>query len=331
MPGAIEPGAGMPLRASGENMKICIVINPYARKVDDEMIREVETATGRLGTVSIRTTEKQGEALKLAQQASEDGVDLVIAAGGDGTINEVVNGLARDFGRTKLGILPLGTGNDFARSINIPGDIDAAIDIILSARFSQVDVVRVVSDTTRHFINMSAGGFSGQVDENLTDEMKASWGPMAYLRSGLETLPDLTAYETRLRFEEEEHQEMDTYNIIVANARYIGGGIPIAPHALLDDGLMDVIIVPVASMAQLVVLVPQILLGQHMDSRSIMFRRAKKLSIHSKPGMWINVDGELIGKEPISFEVLPRALNVITGPEPEGILTFQKISGDGED
>lgn len=103
------------------------------------------------------------------------------------------------------------------------------------------------------------------------------------------------------------------FNIVVANAQFAGGGIPIAPAAALDDGQFHVVLVPAASMAQLAVLVPQIVLGKHLDSPLLTFRRARKLAVESHPGMWFSVDGELVGNQPALFEVLPRALRVIVG------------------
>src|SRR5262249_29484629 len=114
--------------------------------------------------------------------------------------------------------------------------------------------------------------------------------------------------------DEDEPIEIQVFNIIIANGQFVAGGIPIAPAAVLDDGLLDVVIIPAASMAQLAILVPQILLGKYLDSDLITFRRARKLAGESHPGMWFNADGELVGNEPASFEVLPQALQVIVGP-----------------
>jgi diacylglycerol kinase (ATP) len=243
----------------------------------------------------------------------DDGCDLVIAAGGDGTINEVVNGLAADFSRARLGVIPLGTGNDFVRSIRVPCELDGALEVLLAAQTEALDVVRVTSDEQRYFIIVSAGGFSGLVDEKLTAEVKRSWGPLAYLRSAALALPDLTDYHTCISFDDDEYIEIKIYNMVIAHARFVAGGIPIAPQAQMSDGLVDVMIIPAASMTQLALIVPQILLGQHLNNDLLMFRRARKVCIDSQPRMWFNADGELVGNEPSTFEVLPQALQVIVG------------------
>ncbi|HEX5692962.1 MAG TPA: diacylglycerol kinase family protein [Roseiflexaceae bacterium] len=294
-------------------MRICVIANPNSGTADGDAL---EQAVKRLGDVTVRTTEQPGDAKRFAEEAVASGFDMVIAAGGDGTLNEVVNGLAADFSRSILGLIPLGTGNDFARTLEIPNDIDAAVDTIAAGMIHDVDIVRVTSDKARYFINVSSGGFSGLVDEKLTDEMKQNWGPLAYLRSAAEALPDLSEYHMSIVFDDAETLNITTFSIIVANARFVAGGIPIAPKAIIDDGLVDVLLIPAASMSELALLVPQILLGMHQDSELVTVRRVRKIKIDSHPGMWFNTDGELVGNEPATFEVLPRALRVIVHAQP---------------
>lgn len=290
-------------------MRGCIILNPNAGSARD--VDAIEASARRLDETTFCTTEQPGEATRLTQQAVAEGCELVVAAGGDGTINEVLNGLAPDFASVRLGILPLGTGNDFVRTLAIPTELDLALGVLAAGKERPIDVVRVESDKSCYFINVSAGGFSGLVDEKLTDELKQTWGPLAYLRSAVEALPDLSNYRTTVAFDDEPPYELNVYNVVVANARFVAGGIPIAPRAEPDDGLFDVMLVPVASLAQLALLVPQIMLGQHADSELLIFRRARKLQIDSRPRMWFNADGELISNEPATFTVLPRALRVI--------------------
>jgi diacylglycerol kinase (ATP) len=246
---------------------------------------------------------------------------LVVAAGGDGTLNEVVNGLMQaregDPERVRLGLLPLGTGNDFARSINVPADLDAALAILETGHVQAVDVAcATFAHQSRYFINVSAGGFSGVVSEKAS-EAKDRWGPLAYLRAAVGTLPELQGFKCRITINGTEELELDTYNIVIANGRFVAAGIPVAPEAKLDDGLLDVMIAPAATIPQLALLVPQVLLGRHTESDLLLFRKATRIQVESDPPMSFNVDGELIGDEPASFTVLPRALRMIVGPEPE--------------
>jgi diacylglycerol kinase (ATP) len=287
-------------------------MNPHAGTADAAALRE---AIARLGQIRLCPIEREGDGQRFAREALAAGYDQIVAAGGDGTINGVVSGLAADFSRARLGVIPLGTGNDFARSIHVPIDVNAALEVLVSGTEQLVDVVRLTSDQIYYCINVAAGGFSGLVDEQLTEELKRTWGPLAFLRSAAAALPDLAQYHTSLVFDDEETLNIQAFNLIVANARFAGGGIPIAPMAALDDGLLDVLIVPAASMAHLAVLVPQILLGKHLDSPLVVFRRAHKLAVESHPGMWLSVDGELVGNQPVLFDVLPRALRVVVGQD----------------
>jgi diacylglycerol kinase (ATP) len=299
-------------------MKTYVILNPNAGPAlaQEQLAEQLQ----RLPGLTIGQTRQPGDAGRLTAEAVRKGYDLVVAAGGDGTINEVLNGMAADFSQAAFGILPLGTANDFARTINVPADVPAAVDALLAHSFKQVDVIRYYGAEARYFLNASAGGFSGLVNEAMTDEMKQTWGPLAYLRTAAEVLPNLTDYRTFVSFDDEPEQKLHIYNMVVANARYVAGGVPIAPEALLNDGLADVVIVPAASMLELAVLGPQILLGAHLGSELVHFRRARKISVRSEPGMWFNVDGELMGNSPATFEVLPQVLKLIVGPPPEELL-----------
>jgi diacylglycerol kinase (ATP) len=204
------------------------------------------------------------------------------------------------------------------RTLGIPPDVGAAVDILTQFNTRPIDVVCVESDVTRYFVNVSAGGFSGIVNEHLTPELKSSWGPLAYLRAAVAALPDLTNYQMTIQFDDAEPENLLAYNLIVANARYVAGGVPIAPQAEPDDGELDVIIVPAASLPRLATLAPQIMMGRHLDNQDVIFRRARKLRVDSKPGMWFNTDGELVGNEPAIFTVLPRTLRVCVSTDPGG-------------
>lgn len=299
-------------------MKTCIIVNPNAGSVDE--VAHLREVLERLPGTDVRFTEKEGDAEVIAREAVQAGAGLVVAAGGDGTLNEVVNGLSEDFGRARLGLLPLGTGNDFARSINIPADLDAALAILQEGRLQTVDVACATLATpgasSRYFINMAAGGFSGVVSEK-ADDAKERWGPLAYLRAALGTLPELQGFKTRVMVNGCELLELDTYNIVISNGRFVAAGIPVAPQSKLDDGLLDLMIAPATTVPQLAILIPQVLLGRHTESDLLLFRKITHVEIASDPPMSFNVDGELIGDAPARFEVLPHALEVVVGPEQE--------------
>lgn len=294
-------------------MSTCVILNPAAGSVDD-----VETMREKLRPLQpsrVIVSKESGDAERAAEEAVKAGCDLVISAGGDGTLNEVVNGLAKANCAARLAILPLGTGNDFARNLKMEEDIDRAVVQIQAGRMREIDLVRVSSDQVRYFINVSSGGFSGLVDEKLTPEVKKSWGPLAYLRCAAAAFPDLRAYKTTVLLDGKERIETELYNVVVANGRYVANGIPVAPQAEIGDGLLDVVLVEKRSTPELALLAAQILLGNHLTSEGVIFKQARRVEIDSKPGMWFNADGELIGNEPATFDLLPRAVQCITGAD----------------
>ena len=293
--------------------KTCIILNPTAGSVRD--LDEVVAGFRRLPDAKIRLTGRRGSAARFAATAIRQGYDIIIAAGGDGTLNEVINGIGKNVKKVRVGLIPLGTGNDFARTIGVPTDLEAAIDLIAAGKTRAVDLVRVTSDEVRYFVNVSAGGFSGLVDEKLSRQMKKTWGPLAYLRGAAAALSELHSYKTTLAFDNWESVRLDLYNVVVANGRYVGGGTMIAPKASIDDGLLDVVLIRRRPAPELALLAAQVALGTHLSSHAIVFRRAAKLTVNSRPPMFFNADGELVGNAPARFEILPGALRFIA-PKP---------------
>ena len=290
-------------------MKSCIIFNPTAGSVKD--IDATLAKLRRIKPATLRVTRRRGDAEKFARQAIRNKCNYVIAAGGDGTLNNVINGIGKRAPDACVGLVPLGTGNDFARALGLPTGIEDNIDILLSRKATPIDLVRARSNRTRYFVNVSAGGFSGIVDEKLTPQIKRTWGPLAYVRSAAAALPELHGYRTQLVFDDDEKMSIELYNVVIGNGRFVAGGLPIAPDADLCDGLLDVILIPKSPASVMALLAAQVLLGKHLSSNAIIFRRAKKIVVRSRPGMWFNLDGELVGSVPVTFQVIPRALNFV--------------------
>lgn len=286
-----------------------VILNPEAGSVKNvaAVIRRIR----HLPDVDVRRTARKGDAVRFARTALRKGCEMIVAAGGDGTLNEVVNGIGATNSNVRLGLIPLGTGNDFARTLGLPTDLDEAIAVLAAGHTRAIDLVRVTSDKVRYFVNVSAGGFSGLVNEKLTPAMKKTWGPLAYLRSAVAALPQLRAYRTKVSFDKKKPLTLSLYNVVIANGRYVAGGRQIAPKASIDDGLLDIILIKERPAAELALLAAQVALGNHLSSDAIVFRRAAKVTVNSRPGMWFNVDGELVGNDPATFEVVPRALQFV--------------------
>lgn len=286
-------------------------MNPKAGAVKDlgALLKQLD----RLEPAILCVTADRGEAESCARRAVRSGHREIVAAGGDGTLNEVINGVAGHVDAVRVGLIPLGTGNDFARSLDLPDSVEDNIDIVLAGKTRPVNVVRLRARRIRYFINVSTGGFSGVVDEKLTPEIKQTWGSLAYLRSAAEALPELHSYRATVVLDGRERLSLDLYNVAIANGRYVAGGLPIAPDADPTDGLLDVVLIPKRSGPEMALLAAEILLGKHLSGNMVIARRARMVALKSRPGMCFNVDGELVGNTPATFQVLPRKLNFMVG------------------
>lgn len=290
-------------------MKPYVIFNPAAgpRCSRGNVIARLK----KLKPIALRVTQRKGEAEKWARRALFSKADLIIVAGGDGTLNEVVNGLGSRAHELPIALLPRGTGNDFARTLGLPASIDENIDIIRARKTRPIDLIRVRSKRSRYFVNVSAGGFSGVVDEKLTRRIKRAWGPLAYIRGAAAALPELHAYKTRIVIDDREELASELYNVIVANGRFVAGGLPIAPTADPGDGLLEIVLIPKLGAGEMALLAAEIVLGKHLSARATIFRRAKKVVVRSRPGMCFNVDGELVGNAPATFQIVPQAVRFI--------------------
>jgi diacylglycerol kinase (ATP) len=253
-----------------------------------------------------------------AAQHWEEG--LLIVAGGDGTVHDVVNGLGRaGFPEAvTLGILPAGTGNDLAATLCIPEDPELAEDVIRQNRERRLDVGRVRSEGVgeRFFINVATGGLGAEISNVNDEELKKRWGKLSYLRASLEVARNFDVRELTLYIDGEERQ-VKAVNIAVGNCRYTGGGWPATPKANPEDGLLDVVVIETLGVADLLNLAPAVLAESgYLDKDGVLFVRAKEIRVETQPpGLEFTADGEIIGNEPARFSVLPKALKVVVGPD----------------
>ncbi len=265
-----------------------------------------------------------GDASEAAREWREG---LLIIAGGDGTINDAVNGLGKagfPEGVT-LGILPAGTGNDLAATLRIPDDPDEAEDIIRQGRVRTLDVARVRSEgiEERFFINVATGGLGAEISDANEGELKKRWGKLSYLRASLEVAKDFDVKELDLYLDDELHR-VRAVNVVFGNCRFAGGGWLAAPRANPEDGLLDVVIIEKLGLADLLQLAPASMArSDYLDKEGVFSARAKEIRVETKPsGLEFTADGEVVGDEPARFSVVPGALKVIVGPdyvpEPDG-------------
>jgi diacylglycerol kinase (ATP) len=294
-------------------MDMWVILNPNAGTA--AQAADLREMLAHQANVILHVTSRQGEAKDLAAIALQAGYEMIVAAGGDGTINEVVNGLAADFARARLGIIPLGTGNDLARTLALPTAPLEALHVLTSGPTRWLDLIRVETTSQMVYgINTAIGGFTGQMNEVLTYEFKQSWGPLAYLLGTTQVVPELTVYKTIITCDDGPVERVDAFNIAVANGRTAAGGFQVAPLAIPEDGLLDLVIVRFASLASLADTAARFMAGTYLESEHVLHRRVRRLRIYARPSMWFNVDGELFTKEPVTFTIQPRALRVIVGP-----------------
>lgn len=306
-------------------MDALVLLNPDASRARKDLtrIRGVLADSSLFSAADVTTCNGWEETRDRAARAASRGYGLVVAGGGDGTVNAVVNGLmAVEEERPVLGVLPLGTGNDLARSLGLPMDWERAVESLERETVRPMDLFRLeLGDASRFAANASAGGFSGQVDEGLTEEDKERWGPLAYLKTALQQVTRVPSYDATLIGDDGVERELSLCNVVVANGRWAAGGLPVAPRAEIDDGRLDVVVLRSAPVARLGAVVATMAAGRHMDHELVMAFRCETLEIRSSPPLGFNVDGELLGTGDARFEVVPGALRVLIGEADRGAWT----------
>lgn len=260
--------------------------------------------------IDVRVTWEEGDARRLAREARQLGVDTVVAAGGDGTLNEVVNGLMAADSRLEmpsLGIIPLGTANDFAVSCRIPLSPLEALMLITEITPVPVDLGKV---NQRYFLNMASGGFGTQITTSTPDELKRALGSLAYLLTGMSKFSSIAAVEGRIKAPDFDWH--GAFMVLgVGNGRQAGGGHELCPDALLDDGLLDLNILPKSDQQTLTDTLQYFMLDNGTLLQSLMVhRRVSWLEIEAEQSMNINIDGEPISGSYFRFEVFPAAMKI---------------------
>jgi diacylglycerol kinase (ATP) len=252
-------------------------------------------------------TEGTGDAREAAGEWTDG---LLVVAGGDGTINEVVNGLGQAGfpENVTLAIWPTGTGNDLAKTLEVSDDPNEIWKTIRENRVRALDVARVRSERTgeRFFINVATGGIGAEISDANDEEMKSRWGKLSYLRAYLEVARNFDAQEVKLTLDGEERR-VRAVNIVIGNCRYIGGGWLAAPKANPEDGLLDVVVIEDGGLKEILALAPSAFLeSDYLDKEGVFSARAKEIQVKTRPGgLEFTADGELIGENPPSSPSCP--------------------------
>jgi len=313
-------------------MKSRLIINPVSGT--DSAPDHLQAINARLraafGEMDIVMTVGAGDAAEASEAAARAGVyDRLFVAGGDGTLNEVVNGVARvsgAFERITFGLVPLGTGNDFASALGLPEEIEAAIEILVAGRTVLADVGSLNS---RRFINVSAGGFIAEVSDAVNPQLKTVAGKLAYLVGGAQVLLDYEPVRASLSLTEDDgrtvERALDVQMFAVCNSRMVGGGRLIAPHALIDDGLLDVCIVEAMPTLDFIGLLTSVSAGEHLADERVSYFRARELELRFAHTIKVNTDGEVLETDHCRYTLEPRAARFLAGDAPfaEGVSSKQ--------
>jgi YegS/Rv2252/BmrU family lipid kinase len=258
-------------------------------------------------------TKQRGDAAALASEAARKGAKLIIACGGDGTVSEVANGILSSGKDAELGILPSGTGGDFRRTLEIPSRSRDAAQILRTGRSVRIDVGRVSytdqngSDATRYFVGVASCGMSTKVIERVkTDDVSFV---SALLKTAMRNAP----VRLLVQLDDSHERHLVVSNLCIANARYFGGGMKIAPDAKLTDGKLDVISIGDLSAMKIFTSAPRVYTGSHLSMPEVSHALARKIVVRPSDRaaeVALEVDGELPGKLPATFQISPGALRV---------------------
>lgn len=259
-------------------------------------------------TVWPRLTFEEGDARRLARSMARRGADLIIAAGGDGTLNEVVNGVMRTSWPGRLGVVPLGTANDFAAGMEIPAGVGEAMEVAVAGRPFEVDVARV---NQRYFVNVSTGGFGAAATEETPAERKKLLGPWAYVITGVKKFAELKPAKVRFVADGATAYDGETMLYAVGNAKRTGGGSLITPRAEFGDGQLDVVIVPGMTRMDFLSLLPDLRAGTHLDNPDVLYFRAETIEVESEEILSVNADGEPLRGRRFTYELADRTLTIM--------------------
>ena len=292
-----------------------VIVNPSSAggSTGEEWPQIASELRSQFGAFRPLFTRKRGDAATLASEAARKGAKFIIACGGDGTVSEVANGILSSGKDVELGILPSGTGGDFRRTLEIPSQSRAAAKVLRTGRTVKIDVGRVSfvdhkgSEVMRYFVGVASCGMSTQVVERVKSEK------VSFASSLLQTAMRTSPIRLAVQLDDSHERHLHVLNLCVANARFFGGGMKIAPDAKLTDGKFDVVGVGDLSALKLFTSAPRVYLGSHLSMPEVSHALARKVSVRSADRnleIALEIDGELPGRLPATFQIVPGALRI---------------------
>jgi YegS/Rv2252/BmrU family lipid kinase len=302
--------------------KVKIVLNPMADMGNAwRVARDLRSITEEHGGVDWSGTVYPGHAIELAKQAGEQGYDMVIAMGGDGTVHEVVNGLMRvsEDKRPVLGVVPVGSGNDFAHGIHASSNPNEALACALDGEVSTVDLCRMTDEHGRtEFFDNSLGIGFGAVVTIRSHRLPLLRGFLMYLTAVIQTIVlDHNPIHMQIETDQEKWEQKVIY-LVLCNGPREGGGFLIAPEAKIDDGILHFAMITDVSRPMMFRIVPEVMKGTHGRFKQVRMGACKKFSLTADLPLYIHTDGEIYSGpgtdlRKVDVEVLPNALKVVRG------------------
>jgi YegS/Rv2252/BmrU family lipid kinase len=307
------------------NLRTKLIVNPASANGSTERLWErlEQVIRNEVGEFEASFTVASNHATALTREALADGFEMIVAVGGDGTVNEVVNGFF-DSGSlinsdAVLGVISRGTGSDFIKTMNIPKEIEAAARVLRGRSVRKCDVGRFVStdhngsEIERYFINIADFGIGGEAVERVNNTTKAFGGFVSFLYGTLKTLLAYRGKTVRVTIDDSYEVEKPINCVVVANGQYFGGGMRIAPQAEVDDGLFDVLIIDDMSLPESLANISRLYKGSHIGHPKVECLRGKTVVADSPEVVLIDVEGEYGGILPAKFDIIPAAINVKVG------------------
>ncbi len=279
-----------------------VILNPAAHSERAQRRRARVESLAR-GSV-ICATSRSGEAESMARRAAQEGFEKIVAAGGDGTVNEVVNGLAGS--NATLGLLPIGTMNVFATELGLPAhDLDMCWNIIQNANTRLVDLPNA---NGKYFVQLAGVGLDAQVVKETSSKLRRSFGPLSYLISAAQ----IAARQPPRLFIESENASIDEGSfVLIGNGRLYGGPFPFFKHALIDDGLFDVVVFKRLGYLEIIKYLQDVIFSSEIRAPEIEYFQTRRLRVDSDQSVPVELDGELVGNCPVEFGVRERSLRVL--------------------
>ena len=293
--------------------EVVVIVNPGAAggKTMNSLTR-IHGVLKRVGRpYAIYVTKDRGDAIQAAKSYAEGGARRILAVGGDGTLNEVANGIHQAGGVAALGLVPVGHGSDFARTIGRNGSIEQSVLRACEGDEQPIDLglARYADGTERAFINIAGLGFDAKVAQRAQGS-RLPGGNLPYLGSALMTLVGFKNINVTITADGKTIETPAVF-VQIANAQYMGGGYHFAPMAKINDGLLDVCVVGDFGKLELVRQIPGVYKGKHVDHAKFSHLTATKVQVKTTEPAIVQLDGELVGSAPVEFEVLPSAIRLV--------------------